>query len=527
VASDDDLSMALSYLPVDRDQLFLVPPDMRDWLPERHLAFFVLDVVERVDTSVLHALHPNDGAGRRAYDPDMLLALLVYSYCTGERSSRQIERLCEVDVAYRVICANQVPDHTTIARFRGENNGLAVTMFTDVLALCAKAGMVRVGVVAVDGTKMRADASAKANRTRAQIEAEVAAMMGEAEACDKDEDAKFGSARGDELPDELADPHTRKAHLDAALRALKAEEDSRKAAETATSAARAATEAEAASKRIGVPGRRPRCEDPLAQAEADLAAAVADLAARNADWRVRRQAARAAGRPDPIRPTHHRAQKARSRLARIKASPPPPLEPKKPPQVNTTDPDARIMKTQGGWLQGYNAQAAVNEQGIVLCATVTKDHNDTGQCLPMMAAIRANLDAAGIIEPIGTMLFDAGYLTEENLLAEGPDRLIATAKSWKLRREAREHGFAEGDPPPGSSPIEAMEHRLRTEEGAALYGLRQCTIEPAFGDIKENRGYRRFVRRGLTACDAEWKLICATKNIAKMFRAGAVLPAHC
>jgi hypothetical protein len=178
-----------------------------------------------------------------------------------------------------------------------------------------------------------------------------------------------------------------------------------------------------------------------------------------------------------------------------------------------------------GFLQGYNAQAAVSETGIVLAARLSTCASDGRQCQPMMEATREELNAAGIDEPIGTMLFDAGYLSVENLLAPGPDRLIATKKSKQLRRELRREGHLEGEPPPGASPIEAMEHRLRTEEGSELYGLRQCIVEPAFGDIKENFGYRRFSRRGLDACGSEWTLICAAKNITKLFRVVRVLPA--
>jgi transposase len=205
----EKFGMAFSYLPVDRDQAFLLPPDLRDWLPPGHLVWFVLEVVERVDTSALHERHPRDGVGRRAYDPDMVLALLVYAYCGGVRSSRQIERLCEVDVAFRVICANHVPDHTTVARFRQDHQPVAVRLFTDVLALCAAAGLATVGRIAVDGTKMAANASLKANRTRQQLEAEVAAMFADAADTDAREDALFGDARGDELPDDLVDPRHR------------------------------------------------------------------------------------------------------------------------------------------------------------------------------------------------------------------------------------------------------------------------------------------------------------------------------
>ncbi len=213
--------MALSYLPVDRSQAFLLPPNMAEWLPRGHLVWFVLDVVAKVDTSALHARRRNDGSGRRAYDPEMLLALLVYAYCSGQRSSRQIERLCEVDVAYRIICANRAPDHSTIARFRQDHQEQAVQLFTDVLVLCGAAGLAKVGIVSVDGTKMCANAALDANRSRAAIEAEVRAMVGEAVEADAAQDGLFGAGRGDELPPALADPRTRQAHLDAALAELR------------------------------------------------------------------------------------------------------------------------------------------------------------------------------------------------------------------------------------------------------------------------------------------------------------------
>ena len=185
--------------------------------------------------------------------------------------------------------------------------------------------------------------------------------------------------------------------------------------------------------------------------------------------------------------------------------------------VNTTDPDSRIMKTPRGWVQGYNAQASANTAGVILAAEVTQDHNDVHQCAPMIAATTANLAAAGTDEPVGVMLFDAGYLSDDNLTCDGPDRLIATAKSWKLRRQAKRDGYLDGDPPAGSSLVEAMEHRLRTEEGSRLYALRQHTIEPVFGHNKFNRGFDRFMRRGRAAADAEWKLIAATHNLLKLY----------
>lgn len=507
--------MALSYIPVDREQLFLLPPSLQDWLPDHHLAWFVLDVVARVDTTALHARHPNDGVGRRAYDPDMLLALLVYAYCGGVRSSRQIERLCEVDVAFRVLAANLVPDHTTIARFRQDHQDDAVRLFTDVLVLCAAAGLASVGVVAVDGTKIGANASLRANRTREQIEADVRKMFADAEATDAAEDRRFGDARGDELPAELRDPRRRGARLDAALRDLERREAARRADEQAARPARAAAQTDTTGG-----GRPPRGCPPagteVARAEAALARVRVRAAARRANVEAR---AAARGRkptgppPGPgvgVRAAEQRLQRARQRderRARQQAAK------QKAASVNVTDPHSRVMKTAGGWIQGYNAQAAVNDKGVVLAATVTQDHNDTGQCQPMMAATQTNLDAAGVTEPIGTMLFDAGYLSEPNLTAQGPDRLIATGKTRTLRHEQA----ASGPPPDNASPIEAMQHRLRTPEGAALYGQRQHTVEPVFGTTKEQRGYRRFVRRGLAAVMAEWNLMMTAHNIMKLY----------
>lgn len=519
--------MAKTYLPVDRDQLFLLPLNMREWLPDDHLAWFVIDVVSRIDTSALHARHPRDGAGRRAYDPDMLLALLVYAYCTGQRSSRQIERLCEVDVAYRVICANHVPDHTTIARFRQDHQEIAVQQFTDVLMLCAAAGLAKVGVVAVDGTKVGAAASLKANRTRDQVEAEVRAMLAEGAVVDEAEDTLFGEARGDELPPALADPRHRGARLDAALRQLEAQEAARREAEAEKRAAWEQAKAQAAAK-----GQRPRRKPPaterLAEAEAALTAEEAAVAERLVD-RARREAEAAEagrkpiGRPPAREPA--RLRQARQRLARVReAAEKAAKADHEPLRANVTDPDSRIMKTPSGFVQGYNAQAAVNDEGVVLAASVTQDANDVGQCEPMMGAVIDNLDAAGVEEPIGTMLFDAGYFSEDNLTAPGPDRLIATLKDWKQRRAAREAGTVAGPPPTGANPAEAMEHRLRTEEGAALYAKRGTTVEPVFGQHKENRGFRRFVRRGLEAVHGEWQLMNTAHNILKLHQRASTLP---
>jgi hypothetical protein len=182
-----------------------------------------------------------------------------------------------------------------------------------------------------------------------------------------------------------------------------------------------------------------------------------------------------------------------------------------------TDPDSRSMKTARGWVQGYNAQAAVNEHGVVVAADVTNDHTDTFQLVPMMAMILHNLQTAGIPPEVGVLLFDAGYWSEDNATAEGPDRLIATTKSWKRRKQLRAQGTVTGDPPADASPKQAMEHRLCTAEGAELYAKRAHMVEPVFGDHKRNRGFHWFTRRGLSAARAEWLLINTTRNLMKVF----------
>lgn len=548
--------MAYCYRAVDRSQRYLLPPDMADWLAEDHLAWLVIDVVVRLDTSALHAGRHLGGVGRRGYDPDMLLALLIYSYCSGVRSSRQIERLCQVDVAYRVICANDGPDHTTIARFRQYHEAAAQKLFVDVLAICAKAGMAKVGVVAVDGTKMAANASAKANRSIDQIRAEVAEMFAQAEGLDAGEDALLGSARGDELPDDLVDRRRRGARLEMALAQLQAEEAARRAEEEAKRA-QAEQAAQEGRERPGPPpadSAVSRAEEALARleekdsapdsrlsrAEAELAAAAAAEQAAEADragatakkpgrprtipggYRLARALAR---RDRQVALAERRRRHALARLAKAKARAAGHQANKDRNRqgqsfaANVTDPDSRLMKSPKGWVQGFNAQAAVNAQGVVVAAKVTNECNDSKQCVAMMDQVAANLVAASVAEPVGTFLFDAGYLSAANLTAPGPDRLIATARSWTMRREAKQHGYLSGDPPPDAGPVEAMEHRLRTQAGADLYAMRQHTIEPVFGHTKHNRGFTRFMRRGIAAVEAEWQLMMTAHNIVKLHTA--------
>jgi transposase len=501
--------MVFNYVKADRRQLFLLPVDMRDWLPEGHLALFLLDVLADVDTSALHAGAGEGGPGRPAYDPDVLLAVLFYAYCTGERSSRKIERLCRTDIAYRVLAANTCPDHCTIARFRQAYDAVAMAIFVQALALCAGAGLTKVGLVAIDGTKVEADASMGANVDLAKLGRLVEAMFGEAGAADEKEDGLFGDANGDELPAELTDRTSRAARLAEAGRRLRAAKGAQaeKAAEAEERRGRA-EQAAAATGRAPM-GRPPtgrevaRAEKALAEAEARAAQSGARLGPRGLRY---------------LRQAQERLAKAKAKTAQ-QGQPAYKLQPAHggEPRANTTDPDSAIMKTRSGYLQGYNAQVAVDESGVVLAALVSADAGDVGQLVPMLRELTANLATAGAGAEVGTALFDAGYWSEQNATAPGPDRLIATTKSWKLRQKAKQDGHRAGPPPKGASAAEAMEHRLCTKEGSATYARRSVMVEPVFGQHKHLRGFRRFARRGLTAVQAEWQLMNTVHNLLKLY----------
>jgi transposase len=302
--------MAQNFLACDRDQELLLPPSLREWLPEGHLAWFVIDAVAQLDLSAFYAAYRADGHGRAAHDPAMMVALLLYCYAIGERSSRRLERRCIEDVATRVICANQVPDHTTIARFRQRHETALAELFGEVLALCAQAGLVRVGVIAVDGTKVHANASERATRSDEEIAREI---LEEAAAVDAEEDERFGDARGDELPSELATGQGRQRWLRDAKRRL----DERRAQE-------AKPIARSRSERLREAKRRLEEEHHV------------ECRANEAYEDYRR---------------HGRMKNGRRLGAH---SPPKPYQPPERPEgkINLTDPDSRNVKTPRGWVQG-------------------------------------------------------------------------------------------------------------------------------------------------------------------------------
>jgi len=450
--------MAYNFLPCDRNQAYLLPPSLTDWLPPDHLAWFVLDAVEQIDLTDFYKKYRTDGVGNSAFHPSMMVALLIYSYCTGERSSRKIEKHCQTDVAYKVVTANQYPDHSTISRFRKDNQSHLKTLFLEILRLCSEAGLVKLGKVSLDGTKIKANASLSANRTLKHLEQEIDKMLSEAEAKDAEEDKAYGAdKRGDELPEELRDRNSRINRLKACKARLehqKAEAekqqqdkiDARKAKEDST-------------------GKKPRGREPKPAEEAGNTEAKA----------------------------------------------------------NVTDPDSRIMKTRKGFVQGLNAQAVTTEQQIIVAEDVTQEENDKQQLHPMLEQAEENRQAVEIEEEMGVALADAGYCSEENFTkkpAGDVELLVATQKDYKQRKAMAEQPPPEEPIPENLSPTELMERKLRTERGRELYKIRGQTIEPVFGQIKDVRGFDRFMQRGLEACRGEWSLICATHNLLKLWRSG-------
>ena len=447
-----------NFIRPNRDQLFLMPPALQDWLPPDDLAYFLLDAVDQFDLTPFYAVYRVDGVGQAAFQPHMMVALLLYAYCLGVRSSRQIERLCQRDIALRVVAGNLRPDHATIARFRQRHGEALKGLFTDILRLCREAGLVQVGVVALDGTKMAADAALDANRTYESIRGEVETMLAEAESKDAQEDRLYGpEQRCDELPEAMRDRPGRLERL----------------------------------KRC-----RERLEGEASAAAADHARKLQERAAKEAETGQKLRGRK----PKPVSETPEAAAKA-----------------------NVTDPDSRIMKTRRGYVQGYNAQAVATAEQIIVAADVTAEENDVAQLHPMLAAAAVELKAAGVEEAVGAALVDAGYCSEENLERadpEGPALFVATRKDWKQREQMRQAPAPRGRIPAHLSPRQRMDRKLLTKRGRRLYKRRSQIIEPVFGQTKSCRGIDRFLQRGLGNCQAEWKVICGTHNLLKLWRSG-------
>lgn len=472
-----DAGMGKSFLPDDVNQSLLFPPSLHDWLPEGHLARFLLDVVNALELGAIYASYEEkDGRGQSAYAPEVMVRLLLYGYATGVYSSRKIEARTYEDVAFRYLTGDQHPDHATIAEFRKRHLEALAGLFTQGLLLCEKAGLVKLGHVSIDGTKLKANASkhkaqsyARMGETEARLKQEIDALLKQAEATDAAEDAQYGKGRrGDELPEELARGESRLKKIQQAKAELEQE-------------------------------AREKAEQQRAEAEAKLAA--------------RREQEERTGK------------KGRGREPKVPD--PEQAQPDAKAQRNFTDPESRIMPdgaNKGSFVQGYNAQIAVDsESQVIVAAEITQDTNDKKQLLPMLAQIAANLGRKP--EKVSA---DTGYFSEPNVTDESVkdvDLYVATGRDKHGGATVASAATGSDPPPAGASPQEAMRHKLRTEAGRAVYKMRKAIVEPVFGQIKEARGFRRFSLRGKQNVRREWRLVCAASNLLKLFRAGGEMQA--
>src|SRR5215213_2032646 len=365
--------MGQRFVACDREQSFLMPPDVREWLPPRHLAWFVIDAVGEMDLEAFYAAYRVDGRSRPPYDPAMMVALLLYAYARGIRSSRVIERACEEDIAFRVLAAQQRPDHATLARFVERHQDAIAGLFGDVLTLCARSGLAKVGVIAVDGTKLQANASRNENLDYEQLAREI---VEEAKAVDAAEDELYGDARGDELPEEFATAAGRRGWLREAKQRL---------------------EAQRAADPQPVPRDRPkRLREAKRRLDDELWTEVRANRAYEA-WRARGVAADGSRRmaPGTIKPY----------------TPPPTPE----GRINVTDPDSKVVKGLRGWIQGYIAQAVTTEHQLVIAAEVMTVAPDFGHLEPMLDAAQHELRAAGVTDTPDVLLADAGYWHQQQM----------------------------------------------------------------------------------------------------------------
>lgn len=548
--------MAYEFVGMDRDQQLLMPPSVAEWVPEDHPVRFVVEVVDVLDLSVLVAKHPLGGAGRRAYHPAMMVGLLMWAYANGVFSSREIERRCVSDVAFRFVTANQVPDHGTIARFRSGQAAELKELHTQVLSLLAQLGLVSLGLVALDGTKVAANASKDANRTAERLEEMVQEWFDKAQSRDDAENRLFGDERGDEVPADLRRAADR--------------------AERIRQAARRARERQA--QREHSPRSDP-ADTGTDTTGTGTTEAAADVGEEVVGCGGGVEADNEVGSP-PDAPGGTGGGSGRGRRT---------------PVGNVTDPQSGLMPVRGGgFVQGYNAQTVAGRGGIVLASRVVDTPADVTQFQPMVIQLRATLTEAGINARVGTVVADAGYWSAANatvdlevgevliatdqsmakttakaaeglpdpMLDPGPDpdqvrykqRLdvmqrwdaghidyrqagtelgLSQSRTYELRSAYQARGpeglrperaaFGHARPAakePTNSQIakHAMRAKLVSPEGRATYKQRAHTIEGVFGNTKHNYGFRRFSRRGLAAVDAEWTLVHTVTNLDKLRR---------
>jgi transposase len=440
----------------NRAQLHLLPHSVDAWISGQHLARFIWECVESFDLAAFYDSYGEEGAP--PYDPQMMLSTLLYAWCTGTRSSRQIAKACQEQIAYRWLTGNILPDHCAFARFRSRHEQAINELFNQVLLLCHEVGLLRLGRVFLDGTKIKGNAALAASHTRKHIEKEIKKMLSEAKTADEEEDRKYGKDRGgDELPEDLRNPSGRLARLKQAREILAKKEAEEREAQQQLINDREQEERQTGKKKRG---RKPA---------------------------------------DPQSVVNHERK------------------------ANVTDPDSRIMKSKEGYLQGFNSQAVVTEEQIIIAAVVSQDENDVHQLEPMLQEVKERLEETGIEQIPDALAADAGYWREDldiqTIEAQGTELFIATANRLKEEQAAREQPPPQGRIPANASKRDRMTRKLRTKAGKAVYKLRCQTVEPVFGQIKAVMGFRQFLRRGLDAVQSEWSLICLCSNLLKLHRA--------
>jgi transposase len=451
--------MAYNIRPYNIDQPYLLPPSLQDWLPEGELAWFVLDLVDQIDLRDFYKSYREDGQGHALYDPKIMVALLIYSYCLGERSSRRIEYHCLHDISFRVITANQCPDFTTIARFRRDHLDKLDHIFVEVLRLCAHAGLVKLGVVALDGTKMKANAALSANRTKERIIDEVQHILQEAEAIDTEEDARLGNLREENpIPPELKNRKSRLTRLQECKRHLEAEEALEKQQHEQILDERAKKESASGRK---ISGRKPKAPD-----SGELRESKANVT--DPDSRI--------------------VKSSKGFIQGFNAQ-----------AIATAD---QIIIAASVTQQANDVQQLHPMLGL---ARATLHAAGVYNVIKLALADAGYFSEKNLQAKVETEL------------------LIATLKDWKQRKALRDQPPPRGRIPNDMSLRDRMERKLLTKRGRSLYKQRSKIIEPIFGQTKDARRIDRFLLRGIEAVDAEWTLICATSNILKLYRSGKLL----
>jgi transposase len=421
-----------TYVP---EQSLLLPASLRDWLPDDHLCYFVSDVVDQLDLSAIESVYEGDERGQPPYHPRMMTKILVYGYCVGVFSSRRIQKRLVEDVAFRVLAAGNQPDFRTISDFRKLHLKAIEELFQQMLRLTLETGTMKLGRVALDGSKLKGNASkhkamsyGRMKETEKRLREEVRQLLKQAEAADKEEDSRYGrDRRGDELPEELQRRETRIARIREAQQALE----------------------ERAREQAGNEGKDPAEAQPTEQA-----------------------------------------------------------------QYNFTDPESRILKGPDGFVQGYNTQIAVEPVfQLIVGQTVTQAANDKQQMVPLIEAIEAQSG-----QKPEEVLADNGYCSDENLKYLAKKRMEGFVATGKQKHGERRTPCQRGPLPREASRVERMERKLGTKVGAAVYATRKFIVEPVFGQIKQARGFRQFLLRGMEKVRGEWALICMTHNILKFHK---------